>query len=81
MLPSYGRSTKGKQAIKRTEIYPYKKFNLIMAMTHNKIIGWKLSKESYDSAKLCEFIDNNLGKYHKHLLILIMQCFIKVRKL
>ena len=80
MLPSYGRSTKGKQAIKRTEIYPYKKFNLIMAMTYNKIIGWKLSKESYDSTKLCEFIDDNLRKYQKHLLIFDNAVFHKSKK-
>jgi len=80
MLLAYGRSIKGKQALKRTNVYPYKKFNLIMAMTYNKIIGWKLDKKSYDSTKLCKFIDDNLKKYSKHLLIFDNAIFHKSKK-
>ena len=80
MLPSYGRSVSGKQAIKRTEIYPYKKYNLIVAMKYNKIIGWELNKESYDTTKLSNFIEKHLSKYKKHLLIFDNAIFHKSKK-
>lgn len=80
MLPSYGRSESGKQAIKRTEIYPYKKYNLIVAMKYNKIIGWELNKESYDTTKLTAFIEKHLNKYKKHLLIFDNAIFHKSKK-
>lgn len=69
MLPSYGRSERGTQAVKRTTIYPFKKFNLIVAMKYNKIIGWQLSKKSFNSSLLAEFIGNKLKTYKNHLLI------------
>ena len=80
MLPSYGSSESGKQAIKRTEIYPYKKYNLIVAMKYNKIIGWELNKESYDTTKLSNFIEKHLNKYKKHLLIFDNAIFHKSKK-
>jgi len=89
MLPTYGRSEKGKQAIRKTHIYPYKKFNLIVAMKYNKIIGWELSKEPYNTSKLEKFINTNLNKYKNHLLIFdnavfhksktIIQCLDKLK--
>lgn len=81
MLPSYGRSDKGKQAIRRTTIYPYKKFNLIVSMKYNKIISWKLDKESYNTNKLLEFIDDNLSDYKNHLLIFDNAVFHKNKKI
>ena len=80
MLPEYGRSKIGEKAIRRTQIYPFKKFNLIVAMKYNKIIGFELSKEPYDTNKLVKFIDNNLQKYKNHLLILDNAVFHKSKK-
>lgn len=80
MLPEYGRSLSGQKAIRRTHIYPYKKFNLIVAMKYNKVIGYELSKESYDTNKLVHFIDKTLNKYKNHLLIFDNAVFHKSKK-
>ena len=51
-----------------------------MAMKYNKIIGWELSKESYDTQKLCKFVDKHLKKYNDHLLIFDNAVFHKSKK-
>ena len=80
MLPSYGRSEKGKDAIRRTTIYPYKKFNLIVAMKYNRIIGFELNKNPYDAEKLNIFIRENISDYKNHLLIFDNARFHKSKK-
>jgi hypothetical protein len=42
MTLTYGRSKSGSRVIKRTTKYPFKKYNLIFAISYNKIIGWTL---------------------------------------
>ena len=72
---------KENKQLRRTTIYPYKKFNLIVAMKYDKIIGWKLNKESYNSDKLLEFMDNNLSNNKNHLLIFDNAVFHKSKKI
>ena len=42
MTLTYGRSKSGTRVIKKTNKYPFKKYNLIFAISYNKIIGWTL---------------------------------------
>jgi len=80
MLPHYGRSKSGTQAIRKTNIYPYKKYNLTVAMKYNKIIGFELSKNPFDTNNLCNFIDNKLSNYKNHIIILDNAVFHKSKK-
>jgi transposase len=80
MLQEYGWSLSGQKAIRRTQIYPYKKFNLIFAMKYNKVIGYELSKELYDTNKLIHFINKTLNKYTNNLLIFDNVVFHKSKK-
>jgi transposase len=45
MTLSYGRSKSGSRVIKKTTKYPYKRYNLLCAISANKIVGWKLYKD------------------------------------
>jgi hypothetical protein len=45
MTHAYGRSRSGTRVIKKTNKYPYKRFNLLCAISAEKVIGWKLYPE------------------------------------
>jgi transposase len=49
-------------------------------MKYNKVIGYELSKESYDSDKLAKFIDSELSKYKNNLLVFDNAVFHKSKK-
>jgi hypothetical protein len=36
---SYGRSKSGTRVIKKTTKYPYKRYNLLCAISSNKVVG------------------------------------------
>ena len=40
MTDSYGRSKSGTRVIKRTNKYSYKRYNLLCAISYNKVIYW-----------------------------------------
>lgn len=80
MTPSYGRANKGIKAVHRTQIYPYKKYNLIIVMKYDKIIGIELNKKSYNTEMLTKFIDKNLRGYKNYLLIMDNAVFHKSKK-
>ena len=42
MTLTYGRSKSGTRVIKKTNKYPYKRFNLLCAISSDKVVGWKL---------------------------------------
>jgi len=42
MTLTYGRSKSGTRVIKKTNKYPYKRFNLLCAISADKVVGWKL---------------------------------------
>ena len=42
MTLTYVRSKSRTRVIKKTNKYPFKKYNLIVAIAYNKIIGWTL---------------------------------------
>lgn len=74
MTLSYGRSRKGTRVIKKTNKYPYKRFNLLCAISSNKVIGWKLYPERKGGVKtndILEFYDEYIkNKYKNHLIIM-----------
>jgi transposase len=74
MTLSYGRSRSGTRVIKKTNKYPYKRFNLLCAISADKVIGWKLYPERKGGVKTNdilsfyhEFIKD---KYKNHLVIM-----------
>ncbi len=74
MTLSYGRSRSGTRVIKKTNKYPYKRFNLLCAISANKVIGWKLYPERKGGVKtddILEFYDEFIkDKYKNHLVIM-----------
>jgi len=45
MKPSYGRSRSGTRVIKKTNKYPFKRYNMLCAICADKVVGWKLYKD------------------------------------
>jgi hypothetical protein len=45
MTHSYGRSRSGIRVVKKTHKYPYKRYNLLCAISADKVVGWKLYDE------------------------------------
>ena len=74
MTLSYGRSRSGTRVIKKTNKYPYKRYNLLCAISANKGIGWKLYPERKGGVKttdILEFYDEFIkDKYKNHLVIM-----------
>jgi putative transposase len=74
MTLSYGRSRSGTRVIKKTNKYPYKRFNLLCAISADKVIGWKLYPERKGGVKtndILEFYDEFIkDKYKNHLVII-----------
>jgi transposase len=74
MTLSYGRSRSGTRVIKKTNNYPYKRFNLLCAISADKVIGWKLYPERKGGVKtndILEFYDEFIkNKYKNHLVIM-----------
>lgn len=66
-----GYSKKGTRAILKTDIYPYKKFNLLLGITYGKIVGFELYKEPIRKEQLINYIDKYIfNKYEKKVIIL-----------
>jgi transposase len=74
MTLSYGRSKSGTRVIKKTTKYPYKRYNLLCAISSNKVVGWNLYPERKGGVKtidIIEFYDNYIkNKYENHLIIM-----------
>ena len=74
MTLSYGRSRSGTRVIKKTNKYPYKRFNLLCAISAKKVIGWKLYPERKGGVKtddILAFYDEFIkDKYKNHLVIM-----------
>ena len=73
MTLTYGRSKSGTRVIKKTNKYPFKKYNLIFAISYNKIIGWILYEHLEGGIKKeqqIEFYNKYINKKYKNHLIL-----------
>jgi len=74
MTLTYGRSKSGTRVIKKTTQYPFKKYNLLFAISYNKIIGWILYenlKGGIKKEQLLEFFNKFIHKKYKNYLILM----------
>jgi hypothetical protein len=56
MSLSYDRSKSGTRVIKKTNKYPYKRFNLLCAISANKVIGWELYPERKGGVKTLDIL-------------------------
>ena len=67
-------SKSGTRVIKKTNKYPYKRYNLLCAISANKVVGWKLFPERKGGVKttdILEFYDEFIkDKYKNHLVIM-----------
>ena len=74
MTLSYGKSKSGTRVIKKTHKYPYKRYNLLCAISSNKVVGWNLYPERKGGVKtidIIEFYNNCIkNKYENHLIIM-----------
>jgi transposase len=74
MTLTYGRSRSGTRVIKKTNKYPYKRYNLLCAISADKVVGWKLYPERKGGVKttdILEFYDEFIhSKYKNHLVIM-----------
>jgi len=74
MTLSYGRSRSGTRVIKKTNKYPYKRYNMLCAISADKVVGWKLYPERKGGVKtndILEFLDEFvIDKYKNHLIIM-----------
>lgn len=74
MTSSYGRSKSGTRAIYKTNKYPFKRYNMLCAISANKVVGYVLYKDLKGGIKTNNIIDfyNDVIKdnYKDHLLIM-----------
>ena len=73
MTLTYGRSKSGTRVIKKTNKYPFKKYNLIVAIAYNKVIGWTLYehlKGGIKKEQQIEFYNKYINKKYKNYLLL-----------
>lgn len=74
MKPIYGRNERGKRVVIETHDYPFKKFNMICAIRHNKVIGWILYEDLKGGVKkedLVAFIHRFIANKYKGNTILM----------
>jgi len=74
MTSSYGRSKSGTRAIYKINKYPFKRYNMLCAISANKVVGYVLYKDLKGGIKTNNIIDfyNDVIKdnYKDHLLIM-----------
>jgi transposase len=74
MVLPYGRSKKGTRVIKKTNIYPFIRYNLLCAISANKVVGCALYEKLKGGVKtqnILDFYDKYIkDKYKDHLIIM-----------
>jgi hypothetical protein len=84
MTHSYGRSRSGTRVIKKTHKYPYKRYNLLCAISAYKVFGLKLYGERKGALKttnILEFYDEFIKNNYKNYLIIMDNAVIDKSKL
>jgi len=74
MKLSYGRSKSGTRVIDKTYKYPYKRYNLLFAISADKIIGYVLYKDLKGGLKtqnILEFYNDYIKDKYKNYLIIM----------
>ena len=74
MVLPYGRSKKGTRVIKKTNKYPFIRYNLLCAISANKVVGCALYEKLKGGVKtqnILDFYDKFIkDKYKNHLIIM-----------
>jgi len=74
MTLPYGRCRSGYRCIKKTNIYPFKRYNLLCAISSDKIVGCTLYKDVKGGLKttnILDFLNKYIkDKYKNHLIIM-----------
>ena len=81
---SYGRSKSGTRVIKKTNKYPYKRYNLLCAISADKVVGWKLYPErkgGVNTNDILEFYDEFIHSTYKNYLIIMDNAVIHKSKI
>jgi transposase len=84
MTLTYGRSKSGTRVIKKTNKYPYKRYNLLCAISADKVIGWKLYPErkgGVKTADILEFYDEFIHTKYKNYLVIMDNAVIHKSKI
>ena len=84
MTLTYGRSRSGTRVIKKTNKYPYKRYNLLCAISADKVIGWKLYPERKGGVKttdILEFYDEFIYTKYKNYLVIMDNAVIHKSKI
>ena len=84
MTLTYGRSRSGTRVIKKTNKYPYKRYNLLCAISADKVIGWKLYPERKGGVKttdILEFYDEFIHTKYKNYLVIMDNAVIHKSKI
>jgi transposase/transposase-like protein len=84
MTLTYGRSRSGTRVIKKTNKYPYKRFNLLCAISADKVVGWKLYPERKGGVKttdILDFYDEFIQSKYKNYLVIMDNAVIHKSKL
>jgi transposase len=84
MTLTYGRSKSGTRVIKKTSKYPYKRYNLLCAISAEKVIGWKLYPERKGGVKtndILEFYDEFIHSKYKNYLVIMDNAVIHKSKI
>ena len=81
---TYGRSRSGTRVIKKTNKYPYKRYNLLCAISADKVVGWKLYPERKGGVKtkdILNFYDEFIQSKYKNYLVIMDNAVIHKSKL
>ena len=85
MVLPYGRSKSGTRVIKKTNIYPYKRYNCLCAISAKKVIGCILYEDLKGGVKtdnILEFYNKFIkDKYKEHLIIMDNAVIHKSKKI
>ena len=83
MTLTYGRSKSGTRVIKKTNKYPYKRYNLLCAICADKVVGWTLYPERKGGVKtidILEFYRKIIRPDYKNYLVIMDNAVIHKSK-
>lgn len=74
MTQAYGRSKSGTRVLKKTNLYPFKRFNMLCAIHHQRVVGWKLYENvsgGLTRQHVIDFYNEFIADiYNDHLIIM-----------
>ncbi len=81
---SYGRSKTGTRAIYKTNKYPFKRYNMLCAISANKVVGYVLYKDLKGGVKtqnIIDFYNDVIKDKYKDCLIIMDNAVIHKSKI